>query len=239
MPNSHPQWIQDLLHKSRKDWNRVTQSKLFTEITERKLPIRKLRFAVKNFYPLIESFPQYLGLMLSRMPRGGANKAALARQWLMENLHVEEKHASWFINLGVGFGLPRSDFSRPIRPPAQIDAINNYLWRVCTQGSLAECFAAVNFAMEGPTGEWTKATREGFKRYRGAEGVDLGKDALMWVDAHAIYDDDHVEGALRLMAIFARTPEDQQKTINAAIRALEYYAMAVEACYLMPQDEPE
>jgi pyrroloquinoline quinone (PQQ) biosynthesis protein C len=237
MLRTHPRWIENFLVKSQTEWNRVTKNALFTEIAERKLPVQMVQFAVKNFYPFIESFPKYLALMLSRIPSGGAKEVALARQWLMENLHVEERHAKWFIDLGVGFGLSRSIFSSPIRPPAQVDAINNYLWRVSTQGSLAECFGAVNFAMEGPTGEWTKATREGFKRYEGTKDTDFCAGTLAWIDAHAMYDDDHVEGALRLMALFARTPAEQEKATAAAIRSLEYYAMAVEACYLLSQHQ--
>src|SRR5712691_11294156 len=126
----HPEWIKKLLVDSRSYWDRITHSALFTDVTTCKLSVERIRFAITNFYPVIESFPEYLGIMLSKVPPGNAKDAVLAREWLIENLHVEEMHANWFVKLAKVFGVSQSRFVKPINPPAEMDAINNYLWYI-------------------------------------------------------------------------------------------------------------
>jgi pyrroloquinoline quinone (PQQ) biosynthesis protein C len=233
-----PDWIRALLRDSQEYWTRITRSALFKNIATGALSADRVRFAIKNFYPVIESFPQYLGLMLGKAPQGHSRAAVMARQWLLENLHVEQRHAAWFVDLAAGFGLSRSNFLNPIVPPPEMDAINNYLWRVCTQGTFVECLGAVNFAMEGPTAEWTRLTKQGLRLYDGREGVQFSADTMTWIDAHAVYDDDHVEGALRLMGLLAKTKAEQQSSAAAALRSLQYYAMAIESCYQLSERAP-
>jgi pyrroloquinoline quinone (PQQ) biosynthesis protein C len=234
--NRYQNWIKKLLLDSRSYWERITCATLFTEIAIGKLSVAQLQYSVTNFYPVIEGFPKYLGIMLAKVPSGNRKEAVLARKWLIENLRSEAKHASWFVDLAAGFGVSRHRFLRPISPPPEMDAINNYLLRVCTEGSFAECLAAVNFAMEGPTGEWTKNIRKGLRLYKQKEGIQFGPDTMAWIDAHALYDDRHVEDALRLMGLFATTQDEQERASAAAIRALAYYAMAVESCYFMSKN---
>jgi pyrroloquinoline quinone (PQQ) biosynthesis protein C len=236
---AHPNWIRILLRDSQLYWDRITRSALFTNIANGTLPVEGVRFAIKNFYPVIESFPQYLGLMLGKAPQGQSKAAAAARQWVLENLHVEQRHAAWFVDLAAGFGLARSDFANPIVPPPEMDAINNYLWRICAQGTFVECLGAVNFAMEGPTADWTRFTRDGFRTYDGRHGVKFSARTMAWVDAHAVYDDDHVEGALRLMGLLAKTPTEQNAASAAALRSLQYYVMAIEHCELVFAQSPK
>jgi pyrroloquinoline quinone (PQQ) biosynthesis protein C len=230
-PGAYPIWIGRLLIDSRTYWRRVTNSSLFTEIGNSTFVVERIRFSQIYFYPLIESFPRYLGAMLARVPAGNAKECVRARNWLIENLRVEARHASWWVDFARGFGVPASRFLNAITPPPEMDAISNYLWRVCTQATFAECFAAVNFAIEGPTGEWARSTHAAFRSYKNKAGTNFGPKTMLWLRAHAIYDDSHVHDALGLMALFAKTPAEQELAAAAAIRALKYYAMAVEACY--------
>jgi pyrroloquinoline quinone (PQQ) biosynthesis protein C len=54
---------------------------------------------------------------------------------------------------------------------------------------------------------------------------------LEWVSAHASYDDKHPDEALEIIKAFATTKEEQEKVKQATKRALEYYALALDACY--------
>ena len=112
-----------------------------------------------------------------------------------------------------------------------MDAINHYLWRVSTHGSLAEGMSAVNFAVEGPTGEWTKRVKEGFEKHSSVEELEIGENTLEWIAAHATYDDRHPDEALEIVKAYATTDEEREKVKHAAKRALEYYALALETCY--------
>lgn len=130
-----------------------------------------------------------------------------------------------------GFGVPKKALLKVIYPPPEMDAINNYLWRVCTQGSLVEGISAANFAVEGATGEWTKKSEKGFEKYRNVKGFEVDEKALQWIKAHASYDDRHPEEALEIIKVYATTKDQHEAVKQAAIRALAYYALALDTCY--------
>ncbi len=58
----------------------------------------------------------------------------MARQWLMENINIERRHALWYQQWAVDFGVLPEAFANPILPPPEMDAINNYLWCIAHNG---------------------------------------------------------------------------------------------------------
>src|SRR5205085_6852933 len=131
------------------------------------------------------------------------------RSWLRSNIHQEKRHAKWWIDFAQGFAVDAKLFMNGVRAPAEMDAINNYLWRVSTQDSLVEGVAATNYAIEGPTGEWTKNVKEGFEFYRDKPGVSINERTLAWINAHAAYDDTHPREALEIIKAYATTRSEQ------------------------------
>lgn len=127
---------------------------------------------------------------------------------------------------------------KEIFPPIQMDAVNNYLWRICSHGTLAEGISAANYAIEGATGEWTKKANKSLTKYYNRKGYKINKKTLEWVTAHSSYDDRHPEQALEIIKAYAATPKEQEQVREAAKRSLEYYALALEACYDLFQPEP-
>jgi pyrroloquinoline quinone (PQQ) biosynthesis protein C len=227
----HPTWIQDFLKFIKPFQDGVVNNRLFVNFINGKLTKKQCQGAIINFYPLIESFPQYMALNLAKVPAGYSNLNKKTRYWLITNINQERLHAGWWRQFASGFGVPRDALDREFYPPPAMDAINNYLWRVSTHGSLAEGMSAVNFAVEGPTGEWTKNIKSAFNKYRKVQGVDINENTLEWVTAHAGYDDKHPVEALEIIKAFATTKEEQEKVRQAAKRALEYYALALDTCY--------
>jgi pyrroloquinoline quinone (PQQ) biosynthesis protein C len=228
---SHPEWVEDFLGSIKTDYDKVVNHQLFTDINDRKLSREQFHFALINFYPLIETFPTYMALNLAKVPLGRSEWSVKTRYWLITNMELERLHARWWRQFAAGFRVRPEIFDSQIYPPPQMDAINNYLWHVCTQGSLAEGIGAANFAIEGPTGKWAKNVLVGIENYRGVDGIDLNENTLEWITAHAHYDDKHPEEALEIVKAYAVTAEEQMKVRRAAKRALEYYALALDACY--------
>lgn len=227
----HPDWVIAFREFIKPYERRVTDSQIFKDLSRGRLTRRRLEGGLINFYPLIESFPKYMALSLAKVPAGNAPWNRKARYWLITNINQERIHTSWWKQWACGSGIAPSTFDKEIYPPPEMDALNNYLWRVCTYGSLAEAISAANFAVEGPTGVWTRAVAAGLERqYRGDGTADAGK-TLEWVTGHARYDDRHPEEALEIIKAFAGTEEEQEKVRQAAKRSLEYYAMSLEACY--------
>lgn len=227
----HPQWVKDLIKFIKPDYDRVVNHQLFNDINSRKLSKKQFQGALINFYPLINSFPQYMALSLTKVPAENSKWSKKTRCWLINNIHQEHLHTDWWRQFAAGFGVPLELLDKEITPPPQMDAINNYLWRICTYGSLIESISAANFAVEGPTGEWTKKVSEGIKNYGDIDGIEINEKTLQWITAHAHYDDRHPEEALEIIKAYAITSDEQEKVKQVTKRALEYYALALDTCY--------
>jgi pyrroloquinoline quinone (PQQ) biosynthesis protein C len=228
---SHPQWIKDFLDLVEPYVDKVVNHKLFKDFSSGSLTIKQCQGALINFYPLIETFPTYMALNLAKVPLGNSIWNKKTRDWLMANISQERLHTAWWRHFAAGFRVPSNALDNEIYPPPEMDAINNYLWRICTHGSLAEGMSAANFAVEGPTGEWTKRVKGGFEKYRNVEGIEINEKTLEWVVAHASYDDRHPDEALEIIKAYVTTEEEQEKVKQAAKRTLEYYALALDSSY--------
>jgi pyrroloquinoline quinone (PQQ) biosynthesis protein C len=211
--------------------DRVVKHRLFEEFKKGLLTIRQSQGALINFYPLINSFPQYMALSLAKVPEENSPRSQQARDWLTKNIAQERLHGAWWRGFATGFSVDALVFDHEIIPPPQMDAINHYLWHICTHGTLAEGISASNFAVEGATGQWTKSIFGSFEKYRGVDGIEIDKRTLKWVAAHADYDDQHPFEALEIIKAFATTKEQQEKVSQAAVRTLEYYELALDTCY--------
>src|SRR5205823_8893652 len=107
-------------------------------------------------------------------------------------------------------------------------AHQHFLFRVVHEGSVAEAAAALNYAVEGATGEWTRTMRSATRTRFEALGIRFDARALRWFDAHAEYDDQHPAEALEVVKIFATDEAAMARAAEAAVRSLEYYAMALD-----------
>jgi pyrroloquinoline quinone (PQQ) biosynthesis protein C len=93
------------------------------------------------------------------------------------------------------------------------------------RGSLAEAFAAVNYAIEGTTGEWTRLVMPAFRDHFGDD-----KYSLMWLVEHAEYDDAHPREALELIKITTRDEEERQLVEDATRRSLQLFRRGFDSC---------
>lgn len=227
----HPPWINDLLNFLTPFKNRVISHPIFQDIRTRKLSVEQFQCALINFYPLIESFPKFMSLNLTKVPVSGSGWNKKTKYWLIVNINQERLHSGWWREFAYGFGVNKETLDKEIHPPPGMDALNHYLWNMCTYGSLAEGICAANFAIEGPTGEWTKIVSESIKQYKGVKGTRITDKTLEWVNAHANYDDKHPHEALEIVKAYATSPSEQEKVKYAAMRSLEYYEMALDTCY--------
>lgn len=227
----HPRWVENFLNQIEECQRRVVNHKVFGAIISGELSEAQFSNALLNFYPLIETFPKYLALILAKVPPGDSDWNRKTRSWLISNISQERRHAEWWRHWAIDFGVDSEKLEQEIYSPAEMDAINNYLWRICTHGSLAEAISAANFAVEGPTGMWTKNVAGSVSKYNGVGRIKVTKKTLEWVEEHANYDDKHPVEALELVKYYATTEAEREKVIRAAMRSLEYYAMALDFCY--------
>ncbi len=229
----HPTWVNDFLNEILPYEKEILEGDCFGKMCKGELAIDTFRQVMLDFYPLVENFPKYMALILSRIPMENNKKCNMARYWLIENLNIERKHADWYRNWIWGFGVPKAATDKEVFPRPEVDAVNNFLWKICTYGTIPEAIAGLNFAIEGPTGKWSKSVYENISSYENEEGVDINPKSVIWLKAHARYDDHHPEEALEIIKEFAVDPVEQERVKRAVINGMTYYAMAARASFKM------
>jgi len=205
----------------------VSGHEYFRRYLAQELTRGQVERGLTGFYGLVSGFPQLMASILARVDPHERPRAEEARSWLIRNIAVEERHRDWWIDLGAPFGLTAERFGAA-RPSALMDALNHYLFRVAAAGSIAEAVAAVNYAVEGATGLWTQAVAAGSEELARRLGVSVDERALRWLKAHADYDDRHPVEALEILKIYAADEAAMERAARAAVRSLEYYAIALD-----------
>lgn len=223
----------DFVERVRPAMDAVTNHDYFRRASDSSLTLAQARKALLGFYPLVEAFPRYMGLTLAKMESGDHERdhdrarAGEARRWISTNVRTEARHARWWVDWGRGFGIAADEFSHA-RATADMDAPNRYLQQVASTGSVAEAVAAVNYALEGATGIWTRATLPALSHLGERYGYRATGRSLRWLRAHARYDDRHPVEALEVVKVYATDEAAVAKAASAAIRSLDYLAAALE-----------
>jgi pyrroloquinoline quinone (PQQ) biosynthesis protein C len=226
---AHPAWAMQMLERLRPAWDSVLNSEVFSSTRPGALPSKMWRRVLLEFFCVVEAFPKYMGVTLAKTTFGQSPKDELARSWLIGNIAVEARHAEWYIDWAAGHRISRAEIAGH-RPAAAVGALDAWLWSVAYRGSLAEAVGAVNYAIEGTTGEWTRRVLPAF-----AEHYDHDETALAWLVNHAEYDDKHPVQALEIVknslcADGEPTASEVQRTEDTIRRTLELFRAGFDAC---------
>ena len=220
----HPAWIFDLRQQIEPTWNAILNCRLIREASAGTLSLPQMRAWLLQLYPFIETFPKWIALNIPK------TQDAMSRDFLIDNVRVEKRHAEQWMYMAEGFGIKRHDLLT-VKPLAEVEALTHWLWSINTQGSLAEAVAATNYAIEGITKDIAVVTVKGFPQYEGVDGIHLDRKAYWWMKAHAKYDDVHPQQALEIIKLYATTKDLQDKVAFVTHRSLEYMLLAFETCY--------
>ncbi|MGW3635130.1 TenA family transcriptional regulator [Streptomyces sp. NPDC005122] len=226
----HPDWTVQMLGRLCPAWDAVPNCGLFSATKPGAVPEESWRRLILEFFCIVESFPKYMGVTLGKTTFGRYPKDELARAWLIGNIRVEARHAEWYIDWAAGHGISRRDLFEH-RPHAAVAALDAWLWSVAHRGNLAEAVGAINYAIEGTTGEWTRLVLPAF-----AEHYDHDETSLAWLSNHAEYDDKHPVQALEIVKDFLTgdgepTASQVQRTEEAVRRSLELFRLGFEYCH--------
>ncbi|GAB2861704.1 iron-containing redox enzyme family protein [Actinoallomurus bryophytorum] len=208
----------------RPDWSAVLEAPLFAATTERDFPEKAWRRMLLEFFCVVEAFPKYMGVYLAKTTFGQTPGDYLARDWLIGNIRTEALHAQWYADWAAAHGIGYDELVSH-RPGPEVGALYEYLWSVCYRGTLAEAFGAVNYAIEGTTGEWTQLVLPAFRKLYPDD-----TRALLWLTEHAEYDDAHPREAFELIKITVGGEDERKKVESAARRSLELFRRGIDAC---------
>jgi pyrroloquinoline quinone (PQQ) biosynthesis protein C len=226
----HPAWAQRFWEELLPLKDAIAHHALFTGMAAGELPLASFRHALLNFYPLVGNFPHYMALSLARAHQVDAPGVLDARDWLINNIRIEQRHLYWYRDWAGGFGVGAAELDAVI-PPAAMDAINHYLWHINQRATLAEGIAATNLAIEWATGDWTRSVVKGIRHYAERGEATLDRRTMAWLRAHAHYDDLHPFEAMELVKrLCGDDAAMQKKCLEAARRGMEYYLLALDHC---------
>lgn len=228
----HPRWAKEMIADLRPDWTAVLESPLFTSTTTTAGPFPEAawRNVLLDFFCVVEAFPKYMGVYLAKTTFGRTPGDHLARDWLIGNIRTEALHAQWFADWGAAHGIGYDELVSH-RPRPEVGALCEYLWSASYRGTLAEAFGAVNYAIEGVTGEWTRLVLPAFRARYANLPAEEGKRALMWLVEHAEYDDAHPREAFELIKLTVHNEDERAQVASAARRSLELFRRGFDACY--------
>lgn len=226
----HPAWAQRFWDDLVPVKDAIAGHPLFTAMAAGELTLARFRHALLNFYPLVGNFPHFMALTLARTHEVQAPGVLEARDWLINNIRIEQRHLYWYRDWAMGFGVSARELDECLPPPA-MDAINHFLWHVNQRASIAESIAATNLAIEWATGDWTRSVVKGMRIYAERGEMVLDRRTMAWLRAHAHYDDAHPYEAMELVKrLCGDDAALQQKCFRAARRGMEYYLLALDDC---------
>lgn len=232
---AHNSWSQQFWDELLPLKDQISQHPFFVAMAEGNLSVTSFRYALLNFYPLVAHFPSYMGLALAKATNFNLQGVTETRDWLIQNIKVEERHLNWYRDWAQGFGLTVSELDL-VEPPAAMNAVNHFLWNINTRGSLVESLAATNLAIEWATGDWSQKVYAGVESYKKNPDIQIDKRTLAWLRAHAHYDDLHPYEAMELIKrLCGDNIEIQSSALKAAKTGLAYYALALDDCYKIQQ----
>lgn len=225
----HPQWAVQMLDRLRPTWDAVRQSPVFTDTKPGMVNEEVWKRVVREYFCVVEAFPKYMGITLAKTTFGRQPKDELARTWLIGNIRVESHHVEWYIDWAAGHGISREELVDH-RPHDAVSGLDSWLWSVAFQGTLAEAVGAINYAIEGTTGEWTRHVLPAFTELLGGD-----RTSLAWLHNHAEYDDEHPVQALEIVKNALNgdggpTQTQVARTENAIRRSLELFRAGFDSC---------
>jgi len=218
-------WVESLHTYVKPDWNDLVSGEFATKVINGTWSLEAMRGWILQLYPFIHAFPKFLAEALIKV------EDEYSRSFLIDNIRVEKAHADHWLWMGEGFGIPRKEMmalaSGERALSRDVQSLSDWIWYINAKGSLEEAVAATSFAIEGATGDLSRALLEGFESYGSRAGVTMNPRTTRWFRNHAKYDDEHPRIALAVVTRYAQTERSRMKVMVAARRSLQLLNLAL------------
>lgn len=229
---SYPTWLQDVVLDTQEAKRRVVQHELFKQMTAGTLSADSAKRFLVGVWPTIEQFPKYMAMNLLKTRYGQSHGDDLARQYLIQNIRVEQKHADHWLAWATASGVSVEELLSGTIAPAETHALAHWCWHTAERDPLAVAMAATNYAVEGATGEWACLVCASTD-YENTFPVEVRKPAMRWLKVHAHYDDAHPWEALEVVASligYNPTPELVRQVHAAINKSYRYMLLTLDHC---------
>src|ERR1700692_4865026 len=214
---SYPLWLQEVLLETGAAKSRVSGHPLFPALRDGQLSPREMRAFLINGWPVINQFPQYMGMNLQKIGPEETPGSRLARRYLTRNIRVEQNPADDWVDWAAAHDVTREDLQAG-EAPALAFALSHWCWKSSSADPLHSAVGATNFAGEGVTGGWWSTLL--------SRPQPIRKKTLRWLRMHVHYDDAHPWEALDIVAtLLGQTPRvaDIRHVKRSIQRSYEYF----------------
>ena len=228
---SYPEWVRDIVDRSRDAKMAVLDHQLFANMRDAKLSESAMRAFLVNGWPVINEFPQYMGMNLQKIGPLSTPGLRMARRYLTRNIRVEQNHADYWLDWAAAHDVTREKMEMGDGPVMSF-ALSHWCWKTSSADNLPAAIAATNYAIEGVTGEWSTLVC-GDGRLEESYPGPIRKRTMRWLKMHAHYDDAHPWEALDIVAtILGSNPDtetirDVQRSVE---RSYQYLKVCVDCC---------
>jgi len=228
---SYPLWLQEVLLETGAAKSRVMSHPLFRALRDGELGLHAMRAFLINGWPVINQFPQYMGMNLQKIGPEETPGSRMARRYLTRNIRVEQNHADYWVDWAAAHDVSREDLQAGEAPPLAF-ALSHWCWKSSNADPLHASMAATNFAVEGVTGEWSTllCSRDTLAH---SYPEPIRKKTMRWLRLHAHYDDAHPWEALDIVAtLLGRAPRvaDIREVKRSIQRSYEYFEVSLNCC---------
>lgn len=224
-PPAQAYWVESMQNDLQPFWRDITEGEWAQKLKAGAWSTEGMRGCILHLYPFIHAFPKFLAAILLKA------EDDYTRNFLIDNIRVEKAHAEHWLWMGEGFGVPREQMLELANGRGaqlrDVQSLSDWLWNINTRGTLAEAMAATCFAIEGATGDMSRALQPAFEAYGDRPGIDMSPRTTRWLRNHAKYDDDHPKIALEIVARSAHTEAERRRVTLAARRSLELLHLAL------------
>ena len=228
---SYPRWLQDVVAQAQPARQAVIDHPVFAGMREARLTHRQMRAFFVNGWPVIDQFPQYMGMNLRKIGASETPGTRMARRYLTRNIRIEQNHADYWADWAQAHDVSRTDMENA-GGPALAYALSHWCWKSSDQDSLAASIAATNYAIEGVTGDWSTiiCSSDALEK---SYPDEIRKRAMRWLKMHAHYDDAHPWEALDIVATLlghAPSARDVRDVKRSIVNSFEYFRFSLDCC---------
>ncbi|MBH1937662.1 iron-containing redox enzyme family protein [Streptomyces sp. AV19] len=222
-PTPDVPWVAAMVADLRNELDRMRNSPFLLAMKPDESSDAAWRHYLREAFRIVESFPKYMAACLARTTFGQRTGDLAARDWLIGNISTEARHARWYIDWAMAHGATYEEIVNHV-PGPEMTKLHRHLWTTAHEGTPAEVFTAVNYVMEGVTGEMCVRMMPVLrKRFHD------DPRPLRWLTEHAEHDDVHPRQALELAKLLATDAETQERAARAAVTSLRLYREAVDS----------
>jgi pyrroloquinoline quinone (PQQ) biosynthesis protein C len=227
--DSYPAWARDIVQSCAPAKQAVVGHAVFELMRDIKLSTSATRMFMISGWPVIEQFPQFMAMSLTKIRYGRSVGQDMARRYLIRNIRVEQNHADHWVEWSKAVGVSLQDLIES-DVPLSTHALSHWCGHVCDRDSLPAAMAATNYAIEGVTGEWSTVICSK-NDYEMSFDPQVRAKAMKWLKLHAHYDDTHPWEALEIICtIMGSDPSSKGIELlrSSILKSYDYLHLTLE-----------